>query len=320
MKAAVYRRYGAPEVVKIETVDKPVPADHEVLLKIHATAVNSADSRLRRADPFAVRFVFGLFRPRKPILGGVWSGVVEAVGKNVTKYRVGDALFGATAMVMGAHAEYLCLPESGALAHKPDNFSHEEAAALPFGGMTALYFLRKAGVQSGQKVLIYGASGAVGIAAVQIARSMGAHVTAVCSTGNVDWVASLGADEVVDYTRTDLSTLDPRFDVVYETVNKLPVSDGVVMLRPGGKLILGAALLKEMLAGGWRTLFSGKKMIAGVAAETAEAAGFLADLAETGRIKAAIGKVFSFEQITEAHAWVDGGHKRGNAVIRVCGP
>ncbi len=315
MKAAVNSRYGGPEVVQVQQVDKPTPGNHEILIKIYATAVNSADRRLRQADPFAVRFFFGLFRPRKKILGGVLSGVVEAVGAGVDNFKPGDAVFGATALRMGAHAEYICLPDNAPLVLKPAGLTHEEAASLPFGGMTALHFLQKAHIQPGQKVLIYGASGAVGSAAVQIAKAFGAQVTGVCSARNLEMVKSLGADEVLDYRKVDFSAAGSRFDVVYETVNQASFSACLAALKPGGVLLLGAAMAGNMLKGAWATAFGNKKVISGVSSETVESVAQLALLAEEGRIKAAIDRVFSLERIAEAHAYVDLGHKSGNVVI-----
>lgn len=315
MQAAVYTRYGAPEVVHIQTIARPRPADDEIRIRIRAAAVSSGDARLRRADPFAVRFFFGLFNPRKTVLGGVFSGEVEAVGKNVRKFGVGDPVFGCTMMQFGAHAEYVCLPENGALAIKPANLSHEEAAALPFGGTTALHFLRKAGVGPGQNVLIYGASGAIGTAAIQLAKYFGARVTAVCSAANFDLVRSLGADEAVDYASGDLARHGARYDVVYETVNKASVSACLALLVPNGTLILGAALLRQMLRGAWAAATGSKKVIFGVAPETAEAVGFLRTLAEAGRLKAVIDRKYSLDEIAAAHAQVDDGHKKGNIIV-----
>lgn len=290
MNAAVYNQYGTPEVLQLTALTKPNPGDNEILVKIHATAVTSADSRLRKADPFAVRFFFGLFKPKKPVLGGVLSGEVEAVGKNVQKFKVGDQVFGSAFPHFGAYAEYICLPETAALAIKPKNMSHEEAAALPFGGATALHFLRKADIRPGQKVLIYGASGAVGTAAVQIAKSFGAEVTGVCSTANIDIVKSLGADKVIDYTKTDFAKNGEQYDVIYETVNKAPFSACIAALKNNGTLVLGASMLAEMLRGVWTSLTSSKKVVSGVALETAEAVSFLQKLAEAGQLKAVIDK------------------------------
>lgn len=316
MKAATYAAYGSPEVLQIKEIAKPSPKDTEVLVKIHATAATSGDCRLRKADPFAVRFFFGLFKPMKSVLGGVLSGEIEAVGKNVKEFEVGDQIFG-SAVDFGAYAEYICLPETGALAIKPDNISHEEAAALPFGGTTALHFLQKANIQPGQKVLIYGASGAIGTAAVQIAKYFGAEVTGVCSTANLDLVKALGADKVIDYAKTDFAKTGERYDVIYETVNKAPVSSCNAALQKNGTLILGAAMLPAMLQGAWLSLTSQKKVISGVSFGTAALVNFLQKMVEAGKLKAVIDRTYPLAQIAEAHAYVDKGHKKGNVVIRL---
>ncbi len=316
MKAAAYAAYGSPEVLQIKEIAKPSPKGNEVLVKIHATAATSGDSRLRKADPFAVRFFFGLFKPRKTVLGGVLSGEIEAVGKDVQRFKVGDPVFG-SALDFGAYAEYICLPETGALALKPDNISHEEAAALPFGGTTALYFLQKANILPGQKVLIYGASGAIGTAAVQIAKYFGAEVTGVCSTANVGMVKSIGADHVIDYTKTDFAKTGEQYDVVYETVNKTSVSSCNAVLRENGTLILGAAMLPAMLQGAWLSLTSQKKVVSGVSFGTAALVNFLQKMVEAGKLKAVIDRTYPLAQIVEAHGYVDKGHKKGNVVIRL---
>ncbi len=315
MKAAVYTQYGAPEVLQVKELAKPSPKNNEILIKIHATSVTSGDCRLRKADPFAVRFIFGLFKPKKNVLGGVLSGEVEAVGENVTKFKAGDAVFGSSYPDFGAYAEYICLPENGKLALKPQNISHEEAAALPFGGMTALHFLQKANIQPGQKVLVYGASGAVGSAAVQIAKYLGAEVTGVCSTGNMEMVRSLGADHVIDYTKTDFSTTGVQYDVVYETVNKASVASCIAALKKNGTLVLGASMPKEMLQGTWASMTSAVKVISGVSDETAESVHFLKKMTEEGKMKAVVDKIFPLADIAAAHAYVDKGHKKGNVVV-----
>ncbi len=316
MKAAVYTAYGAAEVLHLKEIAKPSPKDNEVLVKIHATAVTSGDCRLRKADPFAVRFFFGLFKPGKPVLGGVLSGEIEAVGKNVKRFKVGDPVFG-SALNFGAYAEYICLPETGALALKPESITHEEAAALPFGGTTALHFLQKANIQPGQKVLIYGASGAIGTAAVQIAKYLGAEVTGVCSTTNVDMVKALGADHVIDYTKADFAKDGEQYDVVYETVNKAPFSSCNAALKPSGTLILGAAMLPAMLQGAWLSMTSQKKVVSGVSFGTAALVNFLQKMVEAGKLKAVIDRTYPLAQIAEAHGYVDKGHKKGNVVVRL---
>ncbi len=317
MQAAVYTRYGAPEVLQVKSLSKPNPKDNEILVKIHASAVTSGDCRLRRADPFAVRLLFGLFKPKKNVLGGVFSGVVAAVGKNVRKFKVGDEVFGSSYPNFGAYAEFVSLPASAPLAIKPQNISLEEAAAIPFGGMTAFHFLQKANIQAGQKVLIYGASGAVGSAAVQIAKYYGAHVTGVCSTANVELVKSLGADAVIDYTQADFAEKAGQFDVVYETVNKAPVSSCVKALKPGGLLILGASMVSEMLQGAWVSMTGNIKVLSGVIVETSEALDFLKKLLENGQFRAVIDQQFTLGDIAKAHDYVDKGHKKGNVIVRV---
>lgn len=317
MKAAVYTTYGTPEVLHLKDLQKPTPKDNEVLIRIHATAATSGDCRLRKADPFAVRFFFGLFKPKKNVLGGVLSGKIEATGTNVKGFKVGDSVFGSTSMDFGAYAQYICLPETGALAIKPENFSHEEAAALPFGGATAFHFLQKANIQPGQKVLIYGASGAVGTAAVQVAKYFGAEVSAVCSTSNIEMVKSIGADKVIDYTKTGFAKNGEQYDVIYETVNKAPVSSCLAVLKNKGTLILGAGMLPEMLQGTWAAITSGVKVISGPALPTVESIRFLQKLAESGKLKAVIDRTYPLEKIAEAHRYVEKGHKKGNVVIEV---
>lgn len=317
MTAAVYTNYGAPEVLQIKTVAKPSPKAHEILIKIHATGVSSGDCRLRRANPFAVRFFFGLFKPKKAILGGILAGEVLQVGEAVTSYKVGERVFGMTGMSFGAYAEYKCLPETASLTQIPDGISYASAAAIPFGGLTALHFIQKAKVQPGQKVLIYGASGAVGTAAVQLAKYFGAEVTGICSSSNVEMVQSIGADKVIDYTKTDFSTVDERYDVVFDTVGKALVSSQLKVLKANGLLIQGAANPSQMLQGAWAGMTSNRKILSGVIKETAEGMAFLAKLMESGNLKPVIDKTYPLSQIADAHRYVDAGHKKGNVVIQI---
>jgi NADPH:quinone reductase-like Zn-dependent oxidoreductase len=319
MQAMIYTQYGPPDVLHAAQLEKPAPKPKEILIKVHTSAVNSADWRLRKPDPYAVRLFFGLTKPRKQILGGILAGEVEQIGSAVTRYKVGDRVFGSTGMGMGAYAEYRCLPENGILAKIPTKTSFEEAAAIPFGGMTALFFLRKAAVKKGEKVLVYGASGAVGSAAVQIALALGAEVTGVCSTTNVEMVKRLGAVKVIDYTQQDFSQSGEVYDCVMDTVSKMPLESVPKVLKEKGRLILSDAGVKETLWG-IKTNITGKwKVLFGMAQEEAEQVAFLGELVETGKMKAVIDRIYTLDQLVEAHRYVEGGHKKGNVVIRVAG-
>ncbi|MBZ5617277.1 MAG: NAD(P)-dependent alcohol dehydrogenase [Acidobacteriia bacterium] len=322
MKAAVYTRYGPPDVVQIKDIEKPAPKDNEVLVRIHATTVCAADWRMRKADPFLVRFMIGLWRPKKVnILGMEFAGTVESVGKAVTRFAAGDQVFGSTGFKFGTHAEYVCVPEDGALAIKPVNMTHEEAAAVLFGGVSALHFLREAKIQAGQKVLIYGASGSVGIFAVQLARHFGAQVTGVCSTANLDLVKSLGADEVVDYTREDFSRAGRVYDMVFDTVGKSGFSRSLKSLKRGGLYVrVGGSgrltsILGGMLRGMWVSMTGAAKVISGVARGAAGDQSFLKGLIEAGKLRTVIDRRYSLDEIAEAHRHAEAGHKKGHVVI-----
>lgn len=320
MKKIVISTYGPPELLQVIDVEKPVPRDDDVLIKVLATTVSSGDVKLRSFDVGAMYWIpmglyLGFRKPKRQILGDDFSGVVESVGKDVDQYKPGDPVFGTVGMAVGAHAEYVCLPESGSYAHKPGNITHEEAAAIPFGGHTALYFLKKANIRQGQKVMIYGASGSVGTYAVQIARHFGADVTGVCSTSNLSMVKSLGA-EVIDYTKEDY-TLSGPYDVVYETVGKGSYSGCMRVLKPKGTLILNAVFKFSWYLRAIASIFSSRRVITGVAVERREDMLLLKAFAEAGKLKPVIDRTFSFEAIAEAHRYVDAGHKRGNVVIRI---
>lgn len=315
MKAIVYTHYGPPEVLQLNEVEKPSPKDNEILLRVKATAVNSGDWRLRKADPFAVRLIFGLTKPKTTILGSVYSGEVERVGKDVKLFKVGDQVFGHTDMRFGAYAEYISQLESGTLAIKPDRLTHTEAAVIPFGGAAALHFIKKSAIKPGQKVLISGASGAVGSAAVQLAKHFGATVTGVCSTANIDLVKSLGAHHVIDYMKEDFTRNGETYDVIFDTVNKVSFSRSLKSLNKGGILILSAAGMPEMLKGLWTSFTSSKKVLTGVISHAAEDIAFLKMLNETDAFKPVIDKTYSIEQMAEAHAYVEKGHKKGNVAI-----
>jgi NADPH:quinone reductase-like Zn-dependent oxidoreductase len=323
VKAVVYHRYGGPEVVSIAEVAKPACTDHEVLIRIHATTVTTGDWRARSLTlpagfGFLGRLVFGVFGPRKPILGTELAGVIEAVGKAVTRFAVGDQVFAFAGAGYGCHAEYRTMREDGLIARKPGNLSYEEAAALSFGGATALRFLRdKGGVQRGDRVLIVGASGGVGTAAVQIAKHFGATVTGVCSTANVDLVRSIGADRVIDYTKADFATAGERYDIVLDTTGTTSFARVEGALEQGGRLLLVQASFAQTLGLGRPPRASGKKVIAGVATVRAEDLRLLGEIAERGEIRPVIDRSYPLKNAAKAHAYVDTGRKRGNVVLTV---
>lgn len=296
MKAVIFNQYGPPEVLQLQEVEKPVPRKNEILIKVKATAVNTADVRIRKADPQLVRLFFGLFRPAKKILGLVFSGEVIALGQDVKRFRIGDQVFGSTGMRFGAHAEFVCLPENGKFLLKPEEISHEEAAGLPFGGITAIHFLKKAGISQGQKVLIYGASGATGTAAVQIAKHFGAVVTGFTSAKNFTLVKSIGAEEVIDYTKEAVTEKGKQFDIIFDTVGKTSIAKCKKALAPGGKFVT----VNNGLA---RTNMADLEL--------------LSALTVSGEYKVIIDKFYTLEQMVEAHRHVDTGHKKGNVIIRV---
>lgn len=319
MRAFVATNYGPPDVLQLTEVGKPVPKDNEILIKVRATTVTSGDWRVRSLDVptgfgLLSRLFFGITRPRQPILGTELAGEVESVGKNVTRFRVGDHVF-AFSETMGCHAEYKSMPEDGAIARKPTNLSFEEAAALSFGGTTALQFFRRGNIQSGDKVLVNGASGGVGTAAVQLAKHFGADVTGVCSTANLEMVKSIGADQVLDYTREDVDGHDATYDIIVDTAGTLPFSRSKNLLKEGGRLLLVLGKLPDMLQIPWVSMTSSKKVIAGPASGRSEDLRILAELAEAGQFKPVIDRRYPFEQMAEAHSYVDKGHKKGNVVI-----
>jgi NADPH:quinone reductase-like Zn-dependent oxidoreductase len=323
MKAAVYARYGPPDVLEVRDVEQPVPRDKDVLVRVHATTVAAGDWRMRKADPWIGRFLIGLWRPKEKfrILGMEFAGTVESVGRAVTRFGVGDEVFGATGFRFGAHAEYVCMPESGLLEKKPVNMSFEEAAAVLFGGVSALFFLRQAQVRTGQRVLVYGASGSVGVFAVQLAKHFGAQVTGVCSTANLDLVASLGADQVIDYTQEDYSRAGQVFDVVFDTVGKSGWSRALSVLKRGGYYVrVGGSgrltsMLGDVLRGTWVSFTGTAKTVGGIARAAAGDLALLKGLIEAGRLRTVIDRRYSLDEIAEAHRYAEAGHKSGHVVI-----
>lgn len=317
MKAIVYEKYGAPEVLKFKQIPVPQPRSGEVLIRVKATAVNAADWRLRKADPFMVRLFFGLLRPKQPVLGMAFSGVVADVGPGVSEYKPGDEVFGLDDMGLGCNAEYKCMPSQGPMSMKPQSLSHEETAVLPFGLHTAYHFFKKASINNGNRILIYGASGSVGTAAVQLAKYYGAHVTAVCSTVNIEMVKQLGADTVIDYTQQDIASWPNNFDIVMETVNKIPLKLIAAKVKKGGILIPVAGMIKEGLQSAWLARTAGIKILTGAASTSATDMVFFKELAENGSIKPVIDRSYMLEQLVEAHQYVEQGHKKGNVSIIV---
>jgi len=320
MKAFVYTKYGPPDVLQLKEVAKPTPKDNEILIKTHAATVTSGDWRVRSLDMpvgfgLIARLVLGAWRPRQPILGTELAGEVESVGKDVKNFKVGDQVFAFSGAGMGCYAQYKCMPEDGAVALKPPNLTYEEAAAMSFGGTTALDFFRRGKLQSGERVLVNGASGGVGTAAVQLAKHFGADVTGVCSTANGELVRSLGATHVIDYTKDDFTQNGETYDVIVDTVGTASFSRSKDSLKEGGRLLMILGGLPDMLGIPWVSMTSNKKVIAGPAAERGEDLRFLAKLAEAGEFKPVIDRRYPFEQIAEAHSYVDTGRKKGNVVI-----
>lgn len=324
MKAIICERYGPPEVLQLKDIDKPTPTANEVVIRIHATTVTSGDCRVRGLNAPAgfgllMRLALGVTRHRQAILGGELAGTIEAVGTGVSKFKVGDPVCAFTDTALGCYAEYTCMSEDGAVVGKPPNLSFEEAAAIPFGGTTALHFLRKAKLQRGEKVLINGASGGVGTAAVQLAKHFGAEVTAVCSTANMALVRSLGADHVIDYSKDDFTQHGETYHVIMDTVGTAPYSRSKASLTEDGRLLLVLAGLPAMLPIPWVSLTSRRRIIAGPAFGHAEALLFLAELTEMGEFHPVVDRCYSFEQVVEAHRYVETGHKKGNVVLTVAG-
>ena len=327
MKAIVCTKYGGPDVLKLQEVEKPTPKDDEVLIQIHATTAIAGDCELRglKFPPYLqllMRMGFGFRGPRKKILGQEFAGEIEAVGKDVKLFKAGDQVFGHTGLGMGAYAEYKCLPSEpkgvdGLLAIKPFNMTYEEAAAVPTGGLEALYYLRKGDIQSGQKVLINGAGGSIGTVAIRLAKYFGAEVTGVDCTEKLDMLLSIGADHVIDYTQEDFTKSGQTYDVIFDVVGKSSFSDSMKSLRENGHYLVSNPRPSQMLRGRQTSRRNNKVEVAGGAEYKTEQLIFLKELIEAGKIKPVIDRSYPLEQIAEAHRYVETGQKKGNVVITV---
>jgi len=333
MKAVVYTEYGSPDVLQLKEVEKPTPKDNEVLVKVFATSVGYGDlvgrkfGKLRPSEfnmPFplmvAAKFAIGRKSPKNTILGSDFAGEIEAVGKNVTRFKPGDQVFGYKGMTFGANAEYLCMPEDGMLALKPANMTYEEAATVPGGGFTALSLLRKVNIQPGQKVLIVGASGGIGSYALQLAKYFGAEVTGVCGTPRVEMVKALGADKVIDYTQEDFTKSGETYDLVFDVYGKSLSAGWRRVLNPNGRYLFASFKTPHLLHMLVTAKSSDKKVICALASENPEDLNFLKELIEAGKIKTVIDRCYPLEQTADAHRYAESGHKTGNIVVMVAHP
>ncbi len=330
MKAIVYTEYGAPEVLHLKEVEKPTPKDNEILIKVQAVSVNIGDLWARNFKAISpgkfsmpgvlwlpARMYFGFSKPKVNILGSEFSGQVESVGKNVKLFKSGDQVFGYRGQSMGANAEYLCVPENGLVTIKPSNMTYEEAAVVPYGALTALNLLRKVNIQSGQKVLINGASGGIGSAAVQLAKHLGAEVTGVCGTPRLEFVKSLGADKVIDYTKEDFTKNGETYDLIFDILGKSSFAQCKNSLNENGRYLLASFKMKQLFQMLWTSKMGGKKVICALSGEKIEDLLFIKELVEAGKIKAVIDRRYPLEQMAEAHRYVEAGHKKGYVVITV---
>lgn len=321
MRAVVHTRYGPPEVLKIREVEKPVPVGDRLLIRVHAATVHTGDCEIRRFQvmPFfwvPLRLLWGVRQPRgTKILGQEVAGVVQAVGENVTRFKPGDEIIATTGMGMAGYAEFVCLSEKRAMVRKPPNVSFAEASVIPVAGQNALHFLREAGVQPGQQVLIFGSSGSIGTLAVQLAKHMGAEVTAVCSTGKIELVKSLGADHIVDYTRKDFSEQGRRYDVFFDTIGKSSFVKAMRVTREGGVYIQANPSVADMLRGRFAARRQNKRAILSFAGDSNDDLAYLADLVEAGTLKPVVDRTYPLEEAVEAHRYAEDGHKAGNIVL-----
>lgn len=328
MKAIVYTEYGLPEVLQLKEVEKPTPKDNEILIKIYATSINYGDliARNFRAItpskfnmPFIfwlpARIAFGWNTPKIKTLGSQLAGQIEAVGKDVQSFKGGDQVFAYRGAAMGANAEYICMPENGLVVLKPTNMSYEEAATVPYGALTALNLLRVANIQPGQKVLINGASGGIGSAAVQLAKHFGAEVTGVCGTPRVEFVKALGADKVIDYTKEDFTQNGQTYDLIFDILGKSSFARCKNSLKENGRYLLASFKMKQLWQMLWTSITGGKRVICALSGEKRKDLLLIKELIEAGKIKAIIDRRYPLEQVTEAHRYLETGDKKGQVVI-----
>jgi NADPH:quinone reductase-like Zn-dependent oxidoreductase len=318
MKAIVYKKYGSPNVLEPSDVEKPKPKANEVLIRVYATTVTTADCMMRRGDTFLSRILLGLIKPKKKyqILGTEFSGTIEAAGGRVRKFKPGDDVYAFRGFGTGCYAQYKCMNENGSLAIKPANMAFSEVASVVDGATTALFFLKeKANIQSGQKVLINGASGSIGTFAVQLAKYFGAEVTGVCSTKNIELVKSLGADKVVDYTKEDFAKTGDTYDIIFDTVGKSSFAQCRKALKSNGKYVVTVMTLKIILQSFLTKPGNNKKVIFAMSLNKTEALNFIRTLIEDGKLKTIIDRQYPLEKLPEAHEYVEKGHKKGNVVI-----
>ena len=328
MKAITFTEYGSPDVLHIKEMEKPTPKDNEILIRIRATSINVGDLWARNFKAitpakfsmplplwFPSRLYFGISKPKINILGSEFAGKVEEVGKTVTRFKKGDQVFGYRGQRMGANAEYLCMPENGMVTFKPANMSYEEAATIPYGALTALGLLRKVNLQPGQKVLINGASGSIGSAAVQLAKQDGAEVTGVCGTPRLEFVKALGADKVIDYTQEDFTQNGETYDLIFDILNKSSLAKCKNSLKPTGVYLLASFKMKQLGQMFWTSMTGGRKVICALSAENSEDLILIKELAEAGKITSLIDRRFPMAQTAEAHKYVETGQKKGKVVI-----
>lgn len=320
MKTVVYTEYGPPDVLRFEDIAKPVPNDNEVLIRTRATTVTSGDWRARSLEmppgfSLIARLIFGISRPRQTVLGSELAGIVEAIGRDVTEFRVGDRVFAFTGSRLGCYVEYKCMSQDGNVVRMPANLTFAEAAGLSFGGTTSLDFFRKGALNGGEHVLINGASGGVGTMAVQLAKHFGACVTGVCSGANAELVESLGADQVIDYTQQDFARLDTKYDIIMDTVGTAPYPRSRACLKSDGRLLLVLGGISDMLRAPVVSMTSKHRIVAGAAAERLDDLQLLAQLVTSGNLKPVVDRQYAVEQIVEAHRHVDSGRKKGNVAV-----